>query len=658
MSISKMQKVAVIGLDSEKEKLMSMLSDFGAVELTDQSHKLTDEEWKATTVQDENQETVAALENKMSRAQSALELIEKYDTSKSPLFSTRRRISFAGFKALQKDSREAEDIVCMFLDLGEKIHNLNDKVNRLDTDILSLIPWVAYGLPLELTETKDCNIHKGVVPADCDLSQLTKVLETDFEEAVFKVIRKERELSYVALVCTKESDEETMEVMRKYGFTESSFKNLGGTPADAMAHMQQELAAHLKEMGKLEIEIAEKAHLKEKVEEYYDAVSMEAEKEKNRTKLLKTSQTFFMEGWIPERLMDEAKNILDEAGCYYVFREPEADENVPVVLENSSIVTPFESVTEMYSLPSYHGIDPTKIFAGFYVVFFGIMLSDAGYGIIMTLACWLILKKYDLEGMAKKLITLFMYCGVSTVFWGALFGGWFGDIVTVVSRLFFGTEIVIKPLWFNPMDDPIKLLIFSIAMGIVHLFTGLGIKAYMQIKEGKWMDAICDEGFWVLTITGICAWLGGGMVMPALTGIGKWMAVVGVAGLLLTGGRHNKGIGKITGGLSNVYNITSYLSDILSYSRILALGLATGVIAQVVNTMGSIFGGAVIGAILLLVFFLAGHTLNIAINVLGAYVHTCRLQYVEFFGKFYMDGGVPFEPMGQKTKYVKVIKDK
>jgi len=374
--------------------------------------------------------------------------------------------------------------------------------------------------------------------------------------------------------------------------------------------------------------------------------------------LLKTKQTFFLEGWIPEKCVEAAKSVLGETDCYYVFAEPEEGEVPPVLLENASVVTPFESVTEMYALPAYGSFDPTKIFAGFYVVFFGMMLSDAAYGILMSIACFIILKKYDLEGMAYKMIKMFFYCGLSTTFWGALFGGWFGDIATVVANVFFGKEFVIKPLWFNPIEDPIKLLIFSLALGVVHLFTGLGIKAYMQIKEGKWFDALCDEGFWIITITGICAWLGGAMVLPALGGIGQWMTIIGVLGLLLTGGRDRKGIGKVIGGFSNVYNITSYLSDILSYSRILALGLATGVIAQVVNTMGSIFGGGVVGAILLAAIFVFGHILNIAINVLGAYVHTCRLQYVEFFGKFYEDGGEPFEPMGNNTKYIRIENDK
>ena len=176
----------------------------------------------------------------------------------------------------------------------------------------------------------------------------------------------------------------------------------------------------------------------------------------------------------------------------------------------------------------------------------------------------------------------------------------------------------------------------------------------MQIKEGQWFEALCDEGFWYFTIIGLLGWLAGGMVMPALTPVGMWLAIIGMAGLLLTGGRHNKGIGKITGGLGNIYNITSYMSDILSYARILALGLATGVIAQVVNTMGSLFGGGPVGFVILLVVFVFGHLLNFAINVLGAFIHTSRLQYVEFFGKFYEDGGEPFNPFRKKTKYIKI----
>jgi V/A-type H+-transporting ATPase subunit I len=282
------------------------------------------------------------------------------------------------------------------------------------------------------------------------------------------------------------------------------------------------------------------------------------------------------------------------------------------------------------------------------------MLCDAGYGILITVACAVCLKKYHLEGTTFKMVKLMVYCGISTIFWGALFGSWFGNIVQVFSNTILNKEVIVKPLWFDPLNDPMKLLIFSLGLGVIHIFLGMGIKAYMQIREGKWFDAICDEGFWYFTIIGLLAWLGGASISEAIVPIGKWLTIIGAIGLLLTGGRHNKGIGKITGGLSTLYNITGYMSDILSYARLLALGLASGVIAQVVNTMGSLFGGGVIGLIALIIVFIFGHALNIAINALGAFIHSSRLQYVEFFGKFYEDGGEPFRPFCKKTKYIRI----
>lgn len=658
MSIRKMQKLAVIGLDTEKETLMSQLSELGAVELIDQKDKLEDELWKDMVVQDDNLTYAQQLDQKVNRAQAALEIIERFDTSKAPLFSTRKRVKRADVKAMAADLSGVESEIDQILGYGEEMHRINEAINKMDADLLYLGPWRAYDLPMELSQTKLCAFHKGTFPGDRNLDEMQKELQSQFEGFFLQVVQKTKEFTYAAWVSLKENDEELLEAMKGNGFTEVTFGELTGTPAECSDRLLAALEEKKKQLADLGDMVRGHVGSKEVIETYFDIVSLESEKEKNRSKLLKTSQTFFLEGWIPETCVPAAEKVLSETGCYYLFVEPEADEKPPVVLANSAVVTPFEAVTEMYALPAYGSFDPTKIFAGFYVVFFGMMLSDAAYGILMSLACFIILKKYDLEGMAFKMIKMFFYCGLSTAFWGALFGGWFGDIATVVADVFFGKEFVIKPIWFNPIEDPIKLLIFSLALGVAHLFTGLGIKAYMDIKDGRWFDAICDEGFWIVTITGICAWLGGSMAIPAIAGVGQWMTIVGVLGLLFTGGRKRKGFGKVIGGFSNVYNITSYLSDILSYSRILALGLATGVIAQVVNTMGSIFGGGIIGAILLLCIFIFGHILNIAINVLGAYVHTCRLQYVEFFGKFYEDGGEPFEPMGSKTKYIRIENDK
>lgn len=654
MSIINMQRVAVIGLDTEKEKLMNQLMDFGAVELTDQSGKLSEEIWADSTSIDEDREKVTALEAKINRAEQALEVIEKYGDIKHPLFKTRRTVKKAQMGQILAEKETNEKNVEYLLGQSDRIHSLNEKLNKLNQDTASLNPWVNYDLPLETTGTETTAIFMGVLPVGTDTAQLAASLEEEIETVLFKVVGSDKDMFYTAALTPEERQDDVLALLKKSGFSQVTFKDMKGTVNENLERIKGEKDVLENEIKATAAEIAAAAGMRDGIEEYSDILTIRLDKEKIRSKLLKTQKTFFIEGWVPKRCVEKASEILDENGCFYTFRDPLEDEEVPVLLDNPSAVVPFEAVTEMYSLPAYSGFDPTRIFALFYAVFFGMMLSDAGYGILMAAGCWAALKKFDLEGMTYKMVKLFFYCGISTVIWGALFGGWFGDIVPVFTKTFLGKEVAVSPLWFNPLDDPMKLLILSLALGVVHLFIGMGIKAYMQIKEGHWFDAICDEGFWYITIIGLIAWLGGGSINETLPQIGMYMSIVGGAGLLLTGGRHNKGFGKITGGLGNIYNITSYMSDILSYARLLALGLATGVIAQVVNTMGTLFGGGIGGLIALTVIFLLGHALNLAINALGAFIHASRLQYVEFFGKFYEDGGEAFDPFRRKTKYIKL----
>ena len=459
---------------------------------------------------------------------------------------------------------------------------------------------------------------------------------------------------YAAILMLTEQAADVQTILKQYGFSQVTFGTMKGTASENLIRIQGEKDVLREEYEKAAKEAAAKSARKVDIEAYADMLTIAADKEKIKTKLLKTKRTFFLEGWIPQKCAKKAAELLDDYECYYAFREPEAEEEVPVLLENRSFFRPTEAITEMYSLPSYWGFDPTSIYALFYIVFFGMMFSDAGYGLLMAIGCFIILKKFDLEGTTWKMVKLFFYCGISTFVWGALFGGWFGDVVTVFSTTFLGKAAELKPLWFNPLDDPMKLLILSLILGVIHLFIGMGIQAYMEIKDGRWMDAICGEGVWYLTILGLGALLCGSVLeMPALGLAGKGMSIVGAAGVLLAGARGKKGIGMLTGAFANLYNITSWLSDILSYARLLALGLATGVIAQVVNTMGSLFGGGVAGLVLFILIFAVGHTINFAINMLGAFIHAARLQYVEFFGKFYVDGGEPFDPFRKKTKYIR-----
>ena len=421
-----------------------------------------------------------------------------------------------------------------------------------------------------------------------------------------------------------------------------------------------------KEIEKNEKNIAEDEEIlkklvayREHIEFLYDSLMMRRDRARVVGDMISTEMVFYFDGWMPAKAQPEVEALLKEYEFYYNIEEPDPDdESVPVLLQNNSIVTPFEAVTGMYSLPGRHDIDPTAILAPFYFLFFGLMLSDAAYGLILTTLCAIILKKYKLEGTTHRMIKMFMFCGLSTFMWGALFGGWFGNFFTVAAKTFFGKEFVIKPLWFDPLSEPMRLLVVSLILGAVHLFVGMGVQAYMDIKDGRLLDALFDIGLWYLLLIGIVLFAFGGKLGEGAVGIGKIMAIVGAVGILLTGGRKKKGIfGKLTGGLGSLYGITSYLSDVLSYSRLLALGLATGVVAQVFNTLGSLAGGGIAGSILLIVVFAFGTVFNIAINALGAFVHSCRLQYVEFFGKFYTGGGRPFAPFERKTKYIKILKE-
>jgi V/A-type H+-transporting ATPase subunit I len=294
------------------------------------------------------------------------------------------------------------------------------------------------------------------------------------------------------------------------------------------------------------------------------------------------------------------------------------------------------------------------------------MLSDAGYGIIIVIATSLaLLKKKNMgEGM-KRTMKMFLYCGISTTFWGFMFGSFFGDAVNVIATTFFGRpDIKLSPIWFDQLDSPMRMLSFCFLVGIIHLFVGLGAKAYGCFKNHDPLGALYDCIFWYMLVGGAIFYL---LTLPMMSsmlgiatlsaGVGKVagvVAIIGLIGVILTGGRESHNwFKRILKGLYSAYGITSWLSDILSYSRLLALGLATGVIAQVFNKMGSMVatGTGLIGVIFFIIIFIIGHTLNLLINALGAYVHTNRLEYVEFFGKFYDGGGKAFEPFKQNTKY-------
>ncbi len=658
MSIVKMKRIALVGLDVKKDELISNLMDFGALEITDQTPKLAENLWQTATKVDEDPELISDIELKRDRAEIALSSIGKYGNLKSPMIRSRRRVTKNDLYKMENDEQALEEKVDFILELDNSINLANEKINKLNQDIASLSPWVNYDESIMETSTKYTDITFGVFPVASDVSAIQTELENEAPSSILKLVSSDETMHYATVVSLKKKTDDVMSLLKKQNFSPIVLGTElaeGSKALEIIENLEREKAATEKELQDLKEKISQNSSLNSGIENYFDMLSIKLDKEEIKTKLLKTERTFFIEGWVPEKSVPNISMILDEAGCFYEIRDPEEGEEVPVLLRNNSAVYPVEAITEMYSLPGYSGFDPTAIFSLFYVCFFGMMFSDAGYGLILAVGCFIALKKFELEGNMFRLVKLFMYCGIATIFWGLMFGSFFGDLIPAFSRTFLGKEATLNAIWFNPLEDPITLLIFSLILGVIHLFIGMGIKAYMQIKDGKIADAIFEEGFWYLTIPGLAVWLAGGSLgIDWLPNVGKWVTIVGMVGLAIGGARGKKGFGKITGAFSNIYSITSWMSDILSYARLLALGLATGVIAQVVNTMGTLFGGGVAGLILFILIFIVGTLLNFAINALGSFVHSARLQYVEFFGKFYIDGGEPFNPFRVKTKYIRI----
>lgn len=486
-----------------------------------------------------------------------------------------------------------------------------------------------------------------------------------------EIISSAPQQTCAVIICRKEKRAEIESYLRNIGFSRPQYVSTE-IPANEIENLKNLIQLDKSMIEKNTKRIETQSKHRDLLKFMVDYYTMRIEKYHTLADTNQRKKFFVIYGYVPEkytgRLEDE---LVRKYNAAVEISDVSEEDNPPVLLKNNSISEPVETVLETYSMPNKHEIDPTFIMSLFYYFLFGMMLSDAGYGLLMIIGCAFVILRYpDMNIGIKKTLKMFFYCGISTFIWGVLFGGFFGDAVKVISTTFFGTSVTIPPLWFEPIKDPMRMLVFSFAVGIVHLFVGLGIKFYQMAKDGDIKGAIYDVVFWYLLV-------GGGVVylltmdmfinMAELTfrlppEVGTAAAVcagVGALGIILFAGRSSKNPAKrVAKGLYELYGVTGYLSDILSYSRLLALGLATGVIAQVFNQMGSMFGGGFLGAICFTLVFVIGHTLNMAINLLGAYVHTNRLQFVEFFGKFYEGGGEKFKPFSVHTNYFKFKEEK
>lgn len=633
MAILSIKKMTLIGLESEKSRVLKTLQALSAFELIDVDEQIKEECNKQIDA------NLSEIETGLNDAKACIDFLKKYDVSKKSLVPKKPEYTENQITALDALKEEALPIMQKAKELEKQLSDQKSRATYLNSMKLQLLPWAALDIPLEeIKSTKTCRVMIGYLANEKDNTFLEATKE--FEGFYLQEVSVDKDKKAVFIVCLNEKYPELLEILKEHSWQEIQFAGHMGTAK----HQIEMIDTELQTIETLKLEVEEQsaavARFYEKVGAYYDALSNELSKRNTVYKTVNTDKAFVMQGWIVDKDKELIKQELLKADpdLYLEFTEPTEDDDIPTVLNNPRIIEPFEAVTDLYSKPSARGFDPNFLMAPFYFMFFGMMVSDAGYGIVVSILATTALLVLKPDGMLKKLMSLIAICGISTLIWGALFGGWFG--------------VSLKPIWFNPLQEPMMMLIVCYAFGVVHIFTAMCIAAYMSIKRGDLFAAFFDQIVWMILLISLPL-----LAVPQAAPIAKWVAIAATAALVLTQGRGQKSIiKKLLSGILSLYNVTGYLSDVLSYSRLFALGLATSVIAMVINTVAGMMAGNFIGNIFMVLILIGGHIFNIAINVLGAYVHSSRLQYIEFFGKFYEAGGRTFKPLSYKTKYIKLKK--
>lgn len=652
-----MTKIEIIGLLADGKQIIERLQRRGVVEL----ENVTSPE----LIKLETAGSVAIFEKNLASAGAALAILDQARAPKSSLFAAlrgRAPLSTAAFAEKKEGTGATQNLCYRVIEEEKALKDLEQTAGQISLRRDQLLPWAEFPYGGKELSTKKTVTLTGLLPRSYTEDSLTEaVSEAAGVPVQAAVVNSVKGQTSAAITLLKADREKAEEALRELDFAPVLL------PRDHNA--QQELSLLNEEEAKTREMIREKKKAlaacagehREEVVFLMDFLRMRMDKYRALEKLGCTESTVFLRGYVPAKWAKKlAAEFEEKHGAFVTLSDVTPEDDEPVLLKNDAFAAPLESITEMYSLPGEKDPDPSPIMAFAYYVLFGMMLSDAGYGLMMVLFTVFVLAKFPLEEKMRNTMRLFRNCGISTLIWGALFGSWWGDLPQVIGKNFFGSGDFSTALWFEPIDDPIRLLLFCFGVGILHLFLGVGVKGVMLWKEGKKFDALCETIPIYLIILGIAP-LGASIltpVPPVLSAIGTPVMLAGVVLLVLTAKRSGGLFSRLFGGLYALYNAaTGWLGDILSYSRLLALGLATGCIAGVVNMICVMPPNPVLKAVLLVVAGSAVHVANLAINLLGAYVHSDRLQFVELFGKFYEGGGRAFAPLKADTKSFRFEKE-
>ena len=649
MSIVKMKRIRLIALAQDRDALLSSLLHVGCVEISEPEEIPQGSDGNPLLHRDAA--GVAQAKAQLTALQHALEVLRKYAPQKKGMFAPRGTIGekeLLDEKAMAAALSKAEAIN----EHAKVIGQLNTRQARLHTEQLALQPWSAYDLPLEDQGTKNVSILLGTVPNAVDFDAMAGAVMESADTAWLKLLSTDREQQYMEVLVHRSQEQTALEALRSYGFSFSQLKELTGTVAENIRRLDQELSQAEQQRQQEQDAIRALGADSGEVEVCVDRVQQVLSREDAKERLLSGGAIFCLDGWAPVPEVPALEKALKAFDCAYELTDPTPEEypKVPVKLKNSVFSRCLNVVTEMYSLPAYDGTDPNPLMAPFFILFFGIMMADMAYGLLMIFGALFVLKKAKPREGTRNFMELVFWCGVSTTIIGAMTGGFLGDFIPQIIKIVNPESTFTMPALFTPLDDTVAIMMGSLVLGAIQVLTGMAVSVVNKIRSGDFIDALFDEITWWIILAGVAL---------AIFGIGTVAGVpvpLTVGGLMLVfgGTRKAKGFGKVASLVGLVYNgVTGFFSDILSYVRLMALMLSGSVIASVFNTLGATFGNVILFVIVALI----GNALNLALNLLGCYVHDLRLQCLEFFNRFYKEGGKPYKPLAIQTKYVDVIKE-
>ncbi|KXA10863.1 V-type ATP synthase subunit I [Clostridium perfringens] len=648
MAIVKMNKFTLLAFESEKEKLLKKIQSSSEVEfinLQDEEKVEGNEVFESLSKDDLDAETTLIEEN-VSKTRSALDFLKEFIAEVGGLKALK-----AGKESLTLDELEVkvensnwEVVYSEVKKMERELATLENEKTKLLGEIEILEPWQSFDAPLgELNSFEKVVTFLGVISSQ-NLENMKNEIESEFKESYIEVISNTDQDSYVFVMTMKERAEEMDEVLKNFGFSafQTKYKEKASVLVEEFKLKIKEIEAQKADLRGVLSNYREEKRTLELAYEYYSNILLRKEASEN---FLKTDRVVVIQGWVPKNDNSSLEGIIQSSvgDMYYLeFEEVKEEEvaEVPVKLHNKGPAAAFDSITEMYSLPRYDEIDPTPLLTPFYLVFFGMMVADLGYGLVLFAGSLLAMKLLNLDEAQEKFAKFFMYLSIATTVAGAVFGTAFG------FELPFGL--------INPSRDTNLLLILSVGFGVIQIFFGLFIKAYMLIRDKQYLYALFDVGSWIMLLIGLPMIFFDGPISL----VGKVLAIVGSILIILTQGRDEETKGAQIGqGLYALYGITGYVGDLVSYTRLMALGIAGGSIAAALNLIIGMFPGIAV-IIVGPLFFIAAHTFNMLLSLLGAYVHTARLQYVEYFSKFYEGGGKAFTPFRTINKFITIKRNK